>query len=60
MKKKLPNSEPPRDDDKSGSEEQPVQVDVARLTVALRGPFATMPAGLTREEKREYILSHAK
>ncbi|WP_186100523.1 hypothetical protein [Burkholderia gladioli] len=60
MKKKFPDGEPPRGDDKLDREEQPVPVDVVRLTIALRGPFATMPAGLTREEKREYILSHAK
>lgn len=49
-----------RDDDTPPVEEREVVINVARTVEALRGPFVVVPAGLTREEKRKFILSHAK
>ncbi|WP_028211621.1 hypothetical protein [Paraburkholderia mimosarum] len=49
-----------RDDEKPPVHEREVVINVARTVEALRGPFVAMPVGLTREEKRKFILSHAK
>ncbi|MGG1949007.1 hypothetical protein AB1286_30075 [Trinickia sp. NRRL B-1857] len=56
----------PRDGEHSHDEEVPpvseraVVLNIARTVEALKGPFVTVPLGLTREEKRRFILSHAK
>ncbi|MBY4724638.1 MULTISPECIES: hypothetical protein [Burkholderia] len=54
------NDEHLRDDETPPVEERAVVINVARTIEALRGPFVVVPAGLTREEKRRFILSHAK
>lgn len=40
--------------------ERAVVINVARTVEALKGPFVSVPAGLSREETRRFILSHAK
>lgn len=54
-----------KEDHAHGEESPPVSeravvINIARTIEALRGPFVTAPAGLSREEKRQFILSHAK
>lgn len=49
-----------RHDDVPPVSERAVVINVARTIEALKGPFVTAPAGLSREEKRRFILSHAK
>lgn len=40
--------------------EVPVQFDMNRMKEAIAGEFIMMPSGLTKEEKRQFILSKAK
>lgn len=61
MNRKQPKDDHAQEKKKAqADDEQPVVVNVARMAEALRGPFVTVPPGLTREEKRKFILSHAK
>lgn len=48
------------DEDVPPVSERAVVINVARTVDALKGPFVTAPLGLSREEKRRFILSHAK
>ena len=43
----------------SNEESAPVRVDIERMEKALASPSIAMPSGLTREQKRQFILSHA-
>jgi hypothetical protein len=35
-------------------------IDLARMKEAIKGDSITMPKGLSREEKRNFILAHAR
>lgn len=37
-----------------------IQIDIKRMKKALAGPSITVPSGLTREQKRQFILSHVE
>lgn len=39
--------------------QRPVLINIERMTVALEGPAASLPQGLSREQQREFILAHA-
>lgn len=60
MDRKDRNDEPDRGDEAQGGDVRPVKIDAVRMAEALRGPFVAMPAGLTREQQRQFILDHAK
>ena len=60
MDKKDRNHEQDRNVEAPGDGVRPVKIDPARMAEALRGPFVAMPAGLTREQQRQFILDHAK
>ncbi|GAB2886090.1 hypothetical protein GCM10027093_21440 [Paraburkholderia jirisanensis] len=60
MDKNHPKDEKPNDGGESRKDDRPVKLDLTRMAAAIRGPYATIPVGLSREEKRRFILDHAK